>query len=58
MTSINITYGKQDKPKEQFDILVISLMEIQVKHLDVIRSLVFGTESNSWLKEAEKNING
>lgn len=58
MTSISITYGSKEAVNEQFDIPVISLMELKVKNLDVIKGFVFGTDSNVWLKEAEDNING
>lgn len=57
MTSINITYGNNEA-KEQFDIPVIQLMELHSKQLDVIKKLLFSTDSNEWLIEAEENING
>jgi hypothetical protein len=52
MTSINITYGNNDV-KEQFDIPVMSLIEMKVKSIEVIKGLVLNTDSNIWLKEAE-----
>jgi hypothetical protein len=54
MTSINITYG-HNETKEQFDVPVIQLMEIQAKSLEVIKGLLLSTDSNSWLIEAEQN---
>jgi hypothetical protein len=56
MTSVDITWGFQDKlDKEQFDTHVISLIGLKIKTIDVVRTLVLSTESNSWLKDAEQN---
>jgi hypothetical protein len=53
MTLVNITYGKQEV-KEQFDIPVIQLIELQTKSIEVIKGLVLNTDSDIWLTEAEE----
>jgi hypothetical protein len=58
MTSVDIAYGNNDIVNTQFDVPTTLLMELKVKNLEVIRGFVFGTDSNSWLKEAEENVNG
>lgn len=52
MSSINITYGKS-KAIKHFDIPVISLMKLHSNSLKTIKTLLQGTDSDVWLKEAE-----
>ena len=52
MTTLDITYG-QNKGVKQIDVIVISVIELKMKSIDVVKSLLAGTDSNKWLIEAE-----
>ena len=52
MSTIDIAYGQQDS-KVQLDVPVLLIVELKLKSLEVIKGLIAGTDSDSWLIQAE-----
>ena len=54
MILTDITYGENSKPEScNINIGLIPMIEFEVQHLNVVKGLLEGTESDSWLIEAE-----
>ena len=56
MTTIETQNGEQSG-NIQINITVLSYMKLKLKSLEVIKGFLAGTDSDEWLKEAEK-LNG
>ena len=54
MSTIDITYG-QNNSDIHLEIPVISIIELKLRSIEVIKGFVAGTDSNKWLIEAEDN---
>ena len=54
MSIVNITLGEQTD-NVQIDISVLPMIELHLKSLEAISGFLQGTDSDSWLVEAENN---
>jgi len=54
MSTIDIAYGAQTD-NIQIEVPVLSIIELHLKQIEVIKGFLNGTDSDSWLIEAEKH---
>lgn len=56
MSTVDITQGLQDD-NIQLNITVLPYIKMKLQSLEIIKGFLNGTDSDEWLKDAEK-ING
>lgn len=55
MTTIDTTLGSKERNPKKFEVPMIEFMKLKINSLSIVYGFLMGTESDEWLKEAEKN---
>ena len=53
MSTIDITYG--ESKEIEIDLYLVQYIKLKLKSIEVIKGLLNGTDSDSWLIKAEDN---